>query len=184
MKRDDAPLGDLSELFRQKAENLYRHHRWYCSEAVLLTFNKAFRCGLSDEMVVGLASGLPEGLGGSGCLCGALSGATVALGLVRGTVKGLRSRKEVRTATAALHEGFKERFGATCCRVLTRKVRHDPQRHFDQCAGLTGTAAQMAARILLERWPELDGRLDRAFLMQHEGAVAGRIKKAAALIFS
>ncbi|SHE96600.1 C_GCAxxG_C_C family probable redox protein [Desulfacinum infernum DSM 9756] len=180
--RSAGTVSDLPELFRKKSENLYRHHRWYCSEAVLLTFNRAFGCELPDEVVVGLASGLPEGLGGSGCVCGAVSGAAVALGLVVGAAKGLRSRKDVRAAVAELHERFKEQFGATCCRTLTRKVRHDPKLHFDHCAGVTGAAAELAVRILLEQWPELARRANKGYLRKTEGALSGRLKKAALLL--
>jgi C_GCAxxG_C_C family probable redox protein len=144
-----------------RAGLLYRDRKLLCSEAVLVTLNEAFRGNLTQEQAVALASAFPVGLGGSGCLCGAVSGAALAIGLFLGRTKpgGLGSRR-VQAEVAALHTLFRKEFGSTCCRVLTREVKSDPKRHFEQCAGLTEAGAEMAAMTILRKRPDLLHHLD------------------------
>jgi C_GCAxxG_C_C family probable redox protein len=139
-----------------RAEELVRSGRMLCAEAVLTVLDRDLGGGLPEGLAVRLTSGLPEGLGGAGCMCGALSGGLVALGLFL-TPEGPtgRDRKRVRAAARELHDRFKQAAGSTCCRVLTREVRHDGRRLWGQCAGLTGLGAEMTARLILEKRPEL-----------------------------
>jgi hypothetical protein len=48
--------------------------------------------------------------------------------------------------------------------VLSRSVRHDRQAHFQQCAHLTASAAEMAARLILYQRPELIKCTENGFL--------------------
>lgn len=80
---------DVPGAVRDKARALYRSRRLMCSEAILTAVNEVFAGGLTERQAVALASALPVGLGG-GCLCGALGGAAVALGLT--LEPGARSR--------------------------------------------------------------------------------------------
>lgn len=142
---------------RDRAHELYLSRELLCSEAVLVAADEAYGCGLGRERAVALASALPVGLGGKGCLCGALSGAAVALGLALGLGPAPLSRKAVRAASARLHDLFREAHGATCCRALTRDVKHDKKAHFSQCAGLTAQAAESLAALVAELRPDLAG---------------------------
>ncbi len=149
---------------RAKAENLYNSHRFLCSEAIIVALNGALDGGLTEEQAVGIAAGLPVGIGNSGCTCGALSGGVLSLGLFLGRDTSGKVRKEVREASGLLHQEFKEVFHSTCCRVLTRQVKDKPDEHFRQCARLTGCGAEMAARLILERRPEFTRTVNHRFL--------------------
>lgn len=82
----------------------------------MYVLNEGLRGGLQAEFAVRLASGFGEGIGKTGCMCGAFSGAVMGLGLFLG-------RKD-----------------------------------------LTGEAAEMAARIILEARPDLIDGANRSFL--------------------
>jgi len=138
-----------------RAHEMYMSRKRLCSEAVLVAVNEAFDCGLAEEQAVALASALPVGLGGKGCLCGALSGAAMALGLALAKAPAPLSRKAVREASGRLHDIFREAHGATCCRVLTKHVKDDKKAHFLQCAGLTAQAAHSVAVLIAELRPDL-----------------------------
>jgi C_GCAxxG_C_C family probable redox protein len=112
-------------------------------------------------------------LGESGCLCGALSGAVLASGLLLGQDHAYRRRRHMRRSARQLHDAFKAANGATCCRALTRKVKDDPQAHFRHCADLTAQAAEMAARLVLTKRPELVARADQAFLNGRQSLFGG-----------
>ena len=161
---------------RERAENLYLTRQLLCTEAVLVAMNQALDGGLTEEQAVGLASGLTVGLGESGCLCGALSGAVLALGLLLGGGNPYKHRKAIRSAGKELHDAFKSKFKSSCCRVLTKKVKENGKAHFEQCAQLTGEAAEMAARLILERRPELMGSVDTKYLSRMDSTVSGTFK--------
>lgn len=51
-----------------------------------MTLHKALRGGLSDAQAAAIAAPFSIALGDSGCICGALSGAVLACGLLAGDV--------------------------------------------------------------------------------------------------
>ncbi|WP_376774550.1 C-GCAxxG-C-C family protein [Clostridium thailandense] len=63
------------------AEELFRSGTFFCSESVVQTVNDLLGQPF-DKNVVKLASGFPIGMGKAGCLCGAVSGGQMALGMV------------------------------------------------------------------------------------------------------
>ncbi|THB77077.1 MAG: C_GCAxxG_C_C family protein [Desulfobacteraceae bacterium] len=140
---------------KKRSVKLYESRRYLCSEAVLFTLNHAFDGGLSHDQVIAMAAPFSMAMGESGCLCGALSGAVLGTGLILGQKRSGRQRRILRQHAAELHNRFKLAHGATCCRVLTKKVRQDKRAHFRHCASLTGEAAEMAARLILQARPEL-----------------------------
>ena len=71
----------LPETIRQRAFNLMSIGRMMCSEAVLSALNQGLCGGLSPDIAMKVASGFPEGIGGSGCTCGSLTGGVISLGL-------------------------------------------------------------------------------------------------------
>lgn len=109
----------------------------HCAEAVLAALKNQFAPELSDDLVR-LASGFGGG-SGAGCICGAVSGGTMALGLV---VQG--DKKAVAAMTRELHAWFKEQYGATCCKILTAHGKKG-------CADFTATVAGKVAELLLDR---------------------------------
>ena len=90
----------------------------------------------TPEAVVNSVSGFGGG-SGSGCICGAISGGTVALGLVLG------DKKLTTHLTRELHGWFKEKYGVTCCKTI-RQTHKDKET----CPVLTGEVAGKIAEML------------------------------------
>ena len=177
----EQPLGPeaetLIERIGQRACNLYLTRQLLCTEAVVETLNEALNGRLSKTQVVALTAPFCVALGESGCMCGALSGAVIACGLFLGDQHPYRKRKHMRTSARQLHDEFKARNGATCCNALIRKVKHDKQAHFRQCADITKKAAEMAARKILENRPELATKSNSRFWDRRQSALAGAVSK-------
>lgn len=146
-------LADICRQVGEEARGLMLSGGLYCAPAVLAAVNRRLGGGLDDELVRRLTAGLPEGMA-SGCTCGALSGAQLALGLFLG---GRGHDKAMAASARSLHDGFKAAHGSTCCRVLTRKVKGGRARK-EHCAALTGLAAELASRLVLAARPELAGQ--------------------------
>lgn len=124
---------ELSKQCRAEAEQLYRSGKYHCAEAVLEVVRRHFAADVPESVVTSVA-GFGGG-SGSGCICGAVSGGTVALGLV------LADKKETTHLTKELHTWFKEKYGVTCCKVIR-------QNHKGVCPVLTGEVAGKVAEML------------------------------------
>jgi len=164
-----------------RARNLYLTRQMLCTEAVVTALNQGLKGGLTDAQATAMSAPFCVALGESGCLCGALSGAVLATGLLLGKDGACRHRKSMRDSARRLHDQFKSTHGATCCRVLSKKVKHDKKVHFQHCAGLTAQAAEMAARLVLEKRPELANQADHAFINRRQSVVGGMLSRLAHL---
>ena len=168
----------LIEKIRQRAENLFTTKQLMCSEAVLTVLNQGLQGGLPPEVAVRLTSGLPEGFGGSGCTCGALSAGIISLGLFLGrNGPGFFNNRMVCRASRELHDRFKTHFGATCCRVLTKNIKLGTKSYYRLCAKKAGTVAEQAARLILEKKSELVDRADWTYVNQTDSNIGGRIQQ-------
>ncbi|MCF8067530.1 MAG: C-GCAxxG-C-C family protein [Desulfobacterales bacterium] len=164
---------------KDRAENLFLTRQLLCTESVLTVLNGGLRGGMPEDLAIRIATGLPNGLGGSGCICGALNGSVLAAGLFFGRNGcGFGNGNNALTVTNQLHDEFKKRFGSACCRVLTKKVISDPDRHFRFCAELTGKTAEMAAVIILKKKPDLVKTADLEYLDRKDTRVSAFFKKA------
>ena len=124
---------ELAEQCQLEAEALYRSGTHHCAEAVMEAIRRHFTPDM-PEAVVGAVSGFGGG-SGAGCICGAVSGGTVALGLV------LHDKKATTHLTKELHTWFKEQYGVTCCKTIR-------QTHKGACPVLTGEVAGKIAEML------------------------------------
>jgi C_GCAxxG_C_C family probable redox protein len=125
----------VAEKVANEAEGLYRSGKMHCAEAVLAAVKNNFAAAVPDD-VVRLAAGFGGG-SGSGCICGAVAGGTMALGLVL-----QNDKKRAAALTRELHKWFKDQYGATCCKIITQKGKGG-------CAVLTGAVAGKVAELLL-----------------------------------
>jgi len=140
-----------SELQRlhERAESLYLSGDFHCAEAVLKVILENFRTEL-PESIWTVASGFPRGVGGSGCICGALAGGTMAIGMFLGATS--TREEEVTKAmqlSRELHDRFKANHKATCCRALTRKLELGTPERKRQCAQFTAEVTEEVARIII-----------------------------------
>ena len=120
-----------------------------CSESVIYAIRKNFEIDLSDDAIA-MSSGFPWGLGGGGCICGALAGGTMCLGYFFGRkTPGVPKITKCFQLTNELHDYFKETCGATCCRVLTRgKEKNSPERKA-QCTQFVSDTVTKVAEIII-----------------------------------
>jgi C_GCAxxG_C_C family probable redox protein len=125
---------ELSKKCQEEAEQLYRSGKYHCAEAVLETIRRHFAAEL-PESIVGSVSGFGGG-SSSGCICGAVSGGTVALGLL------LDDKKETMQRTKDLHVWFKEKYAVTCCKTI--RANNDK----GICPVITGEVAGKIAEML------------------------------------
>lgn len=173
-------INRICEKIGGRAADLFTTRQLWCAPALLVSVNHGLNGELDDTLAIRLASGFGEGLGGSGCLCGSISGGVIAIGLFLGN--GLLSPSGDRTVLAAsrrLHEAFKANHGSTCCRVLIKGVKRGSSNHFRMCAERTAFAAELTARMILDQKPELTENVNWSFLNQRENKVLARIKSAA-----
>ena len=127
---------ELAERCQAEGEQLYRSGKYHCAEAVMEVVRRHFAADV-PESIVGTVSGFGGG-SSSGCICGAVSGGTVALGLV------LADKKETTHLTKELHTWFKEKYGVTCCKTIR-------QTHKGACPMLTGEVGGKVAEMLARK---------------------------------
>jgi C_GCAxxG_C_C family probable redox protein len=124
---------ELAEICQLEAEVLYRSGKYHCAEAVMEVIRKHYAPDVPESLVSTVA-GFGGG-SGAGCICGAVSGGTVALGLV------LHDKKATTHLTKELHTWFKEKYGVTCCKTIR-------QTHKGACPVLTGEVTGKVAEML------------------------------------
>lgn len=169
---------ELAKALGDKAENLYLSKQLLCAEAVVCALNQGLGGGVPEDVAIRMASALPIGIGDSGCTCGALSGAVLAVGLFLGRdTPGASDSMGALASAHTLHGQFKSAFGSSCCRVLSKNVKHDPRVHFKHCAKLTAQAAELAALIILEKRPELMDTVDKDYVQTKETWLGAKLRR-------
>lgn len=87
-----------------------------CSESIVLG---AIDKGYCDKDLLSVASPFSGGIG-SGCLCGAISGAMLVIGHLYGKNNRYNNMPIARALAKKFMDTFKEFHPATCCRILSR----------------------------------------------------------------
>ncbi|WP_224983780.1 C-GCAxxG-C-C family protein [Geomonas agri] len=126
----------VADKVANEAEGFYRSGKMHCAEAVLAAVKNEFLPEAGDELVH-LASGFGGG-SGAGCICGAVAGGTMAIGLV------VQDRKAAAALTKELHHWFKEQYRVTCCKALTANGKK-------RCVEFTATTAGKVAELLQQK---------------------------------
>jgi len=137
---------------KEEAEALFREGRLYCSEAVV----KTIRDNLAPDMpesLIAAASGFPGGVGGSGCICGAVSGGVIVLGYLFGrTGPSTAADPKIQNAmklAGELQESFRKAHkGVLCCHIHTKGLDMAKGENVPQCTAFTGEAACKTAEIV------------------------------------
>lgn len=141
----------LREL-KKHAEDKYRNG-FFCCEALMSAVHEDFMLDVPEE-VIAMSSGMAVGVGRSGCLCGALNGGVLALGMMFGRTQPNGPKdpevNRVMKFTNELHDWFKKanKKNATCCRVLTREFDMGKGEHKEQCIRYTGLVAYKTGEII------------------------------------
>ncbi|MSS64992.1 C-GCAxxG-C-C family protein [Velocimicrobium porci] len=130
---------------------------FFCCEALVSAIRDNFAPELPKE-VIAMASGMAVGAGHSGCMCGALNGGIMALGMFFGRTEqeGPKDPKAVKCMelTHELHDWFRKANGknSVCCRVLTKEFDMGKGEHKSQCIYFTGLCAGKVAEILIREF--------------------------------
>ena len=120
-----------------------------CSESVIYAIKKGFDLDLSDDAIA-MSSGFPWGLGGAGCICGALAGGTMCIGYFFGRrIPGDESYFKCQELTKEFHDYFKETCGGSCCRVLTRGMEKNSPERKAQCIKFVEATVGKVAEIII-----------------------------------
>lgn len=150
-------LASLSpDAVERTAESFFATGGYHCAESMMLAFSEALGIPVDLRYVRGFGGGL----GQSRCLCGAVNGASVFLGLVlsedrgahqaRGGGRDHGNHSRVDRAIQRLEALFRERYRANCCKWLTRKIEWGTPSHLEHCVSLTGETAKMLLQVLRE----------------------------------
>ncbi|MBI5593199.1 MAG: C_GCAxxG_C_C family protein [Deltaproteobacteria bacterium] len=178
--RREAETDELAGIIHQRTFNLMSSGRMMCSEAVLSVLNQGLGGGLPPDLAMKVAAGFPEGIGGSGCTCGALTGGVISLGLfLSESASKPAGRGKAMAASGRLHHDFKSRFGSTCCRVLLKNgLQEGSGPRFKDCCDRGGWVAQHTARMILAERPELSHQANQPFLRRRDSIITIGLKKA------
>jgi C_GCAxxG_C_C family probable redox protein len=147
----------LSRKETAKLAEDYAEQGFLCSESVLLALSKCE--GVSNNLIPQIATGFGGGIGRTGEVCGAISGAILGLGLKfgRSTVPRKPDTRRPYWFSTELLTRFKARFGSLRCRDLLGldlSREEDAQRYKDlklweaRCRGFVTEACSLAYDLL------------------------------------
>lgn len=88
-----------------------------CAEAVVLAVGQ--NLGLASPLIPRIATPFGGGIGRSGGTCGALVGAVLAVGLLKGRDSAEGDKGQAYNLAQHLYSAFQEEMGSTLCRDLT-----------------------------------------------------------------
>ena len=141
------PIKTAQERFDQK---------FNCSQAVFSAF--ASQLGIQDEIALKIASPFGGGTAHQGHVCGAVTGALMALGAQKGNATPETKDETYRVAEEYIKR-FKELHGSILCRELTGYDISNPDEFqkaresrvfYDTCPGLVKDAAELVSEFLDE----------------------------------
>ena len=127
--------------FSELAPNYFLNEGYSCSESFA---RAAVEMGLVDEDFISVATSFSGGMG-SGCLCGAVAGAQMVIGLLHGKTKD----NTARALAKEFYQKFIEKHKVTCCKVLTKNFDdfHSKERK-EHCANMVYDSAKILDEIL------------------------------------
>ena len=142
---------------KEKAKN-YFSQQLHCSQAVLAAF--AEECGITEEQALKLGSCFGGGMR-KGEVCGAVTGALMALGLLYGQKKAgdAESREMSNKVNDLMMDRFKEKCGSYICNDLlgcdiTTKEGHqyclDNKLFTEFCPKMVAAAVEIVEEIIGE----------------------------------
>lgn len=137
-----------------------------CAETTLIVLQEAY--GLPDPTDSSAAMALNGGVAWSGGMCGAISGAAMAVGrLAACHISDHKEAKRVaRTITAELLDGFRREYGAVDCRDLIGLDISTPEGHAAFIEGRVWHTACMA---------QIEYALHKLLYLQDERAWSDRV---------
>lgn len=107
-----------SQEVQQKAATYFRSG-YNCAQSVLLALTEYISPGTKGELIPKIATGFGGGMGRCGSVCGALTGAIMAVGIEFGTNEsGVEKRRVAYAKSAELFKEFEKQHGSVLCHDL------------------------------------------------------------------
>ena len=137
---------DLNKMLEDATENFTTG--FMCSESVLDVLNRHYELGIGEEAIA-MSTGFPYGFGDGGNVCGAVAGATMALGKIFGrTVKGDPAYKKCIDMVRELNEDVAATYKSSICPELIKDYEFaDPARK-KYCTGIVHECIKSFAKIV------------------------------------
>lgn len=110
-----------------------------CSESIV---KEAIDLGICDESILPIATSFSGGIG-SGCLCGAVSGSEIVIGLIFGKNNKFGNEPIARAKAAEFIQRFKEKYPATCCRVLSKGFEFQSLERKQHCMEIVSFCSEL-----------------------------------------
>ncbi len=140
---------------RMERANTYHDSGYNCCQSVLAAFSDRFDIPEETALRIGAAFGSGAG---TGELCGAISGALMALDLI--AVKDLSdpvaAKKRAVARARELQKRFSGQFGALRCRELLKNEKEEPSEAVralgitNHCAVMIASAVEIVEQLLDE----------------------------------
>ncbi|KLI50872.1 MULTISPECIES: C-GCAxxG-C-C family (seleno)protein [Brachyspira] len=119
-----------------------------CSEAIIYALNKHFEFNLSDDAIA-MSSSFLRGVGGSGCLCGAVAASSMCLGFLFGRREPHQKVDNCLRLSNEFHDSFKKEFKSTCCRVITKGMEQNSEERKKSCKDVVAFTTETTAKIIM-----------------------------------
>ncbi len=117
-----------AEALGEKAHQLHLEG-YNCAQAVLLTLNEHMNPEEKNPVIPKIASGFGGGMGRCGSVCGALTGAIMAIGLKYGANEiDPKKKAEANEKTQILFKQFQQAHGSVMCKDLLRYDLGKPEQ--------------------------------------------------------
>jgi C_GCAxxG_C_C family probable redox protein len=125
-KEEKSTMTQASQL-SEKAANHFNKQGYNCAQSVLLAMQEYYGIPKSN-LIPKIATAFGGGIGRRGSLCGALTGAIIAIGLKHGTnTTTLQEKEKAYNLALKFHDRFAETFGSPFCRELIGYDLTNPQ---------------------------------------------------------
>lgn len=140
-----------SLIMKELAETRY-NEGYSCSEAII---RAAYEAGYLNEntdieTLNRIASAFSGGMS-SGCLCGAVAGSEIILGIKFGRKNTNKPPLQIKTFSKTFIDKFKEKRKATCCKALTKGLEFGSPERRQNCKNIVGDSAEILQELLDEK---------------------------------
>ena len=122
----------------------YFNNGFSCSESMIMW---AIDEGLIDKTGLSLATSFSGGMG-VGCLCGAIAGAQIILGSQFGRNNIFENDNIARVKANEFIKSFMEKYGATCCRILTKGLEAGSAERKQHCTNMVDECENLVKNLL------------------------------------
>lgn len=142
--------GKNTELAYERAAKYFKEG-YNCSQSVLKAGAETLGLRIPSD-IIKATTGFSGGIGYSGCVCGALTGAVMLIGLARATMDAGRNKKNKRVAkeSALFYRWFERNFSSPCCRAIRQGRPFFNKEVEKRCTELTAQTARRVVEILRE----------------------------------